>query len=85
MREEYLEHRLKHGEPEAYDEISRLRAENERLREALDEAIRDLVCTRNSAWHAAQTDHRWKGVSAELNRRIEACRIALRRTKARGQ
>lgn len=51
------------------------------LVEALEEAIKDLVCTRNSARHAAKDDARWEGVGDVLENRIIACRTVLKQAK----
>ena len=63
--------------------IKELDSINADLYDALSEAIKDMICTRNSAWHAAQTDPRWEGVSDILSSRINDCQAALK--KARGE
>lgn len=63
-------------------DVERILNSHEVLVDALNEAIKDLVASRNNAHSAAKTDDRWEGVASILDERIDACREAVAQSQS---
>lgn len=67
----------KDGKIADLSDVERILNSHDVLVDALNEAIKDLVASRNNAQSAAKTDDRWEGVASILDERIDACREAI--------